>query len=610
MLGSAPLIPQVRFPRASFMSKRWRIATCDPQSVAALQKAAGIPSVVAQLLLSRGISNPDEAREFLDPKLNGLRDPSELPGAAKAAEIIYSAVESQQKITIYGDYDADGMTATAILLRCLRLLNAKVDFYVPHRIDEGYSLNAEALKRLAEQGTEVVVTVDCGVASVEEAALASELGLTLVITDHHQLADTLPDAAAVVHPDLPDSDYPFPGLCGAAVAFKLAWAICQCASDGDRVSDRLRGFLLQAVGLAAIGTVCDVVPLLDENRILVRYGLDALKARPTVGLAALLRTTKLDAKKRLEGEDIGFTIGPRLNAAGRLGQAEIAIELLTTESMERANTIASYLDELNQQRQSLERSMMLAATKKIKAIDDYENAPAFVLEDPDWHAGVIGIVAGRIADKYHRPVVVIAGDPLGVKPGIGSARSVPGFNLHEALALCDALLVSHGGHAAAAGCRVESKNVDAFRQAFCTVAADQLSNSAGTTELRIDGEASLQMLTRQTVEQIESLAPFGHGNSRPVLCANEVKLAGAPKRMGSTGRHLSMMFDQHGVKMRAVAFGGGDWEEELAKIDGPLSIAFRPVINNWQGRITVEIHLDDWQTESNGRANDQMTNDE
>ena len=282
-----------------------------------------------------------------------------------------------------------------------------------------------------------------------------------------------------------------------------------------------------------------------------------------------------------------------------MGQAEIAVELLTTESQDRANTIAKYMDELNLQRQTLERSILRAANKQIKAQSDSEHAAAYVLTDHDWHAGVIGIVAGRLSDKHNRPVIVIAADPLGVKPGIGSARSVPGFNLHEALAECTHLLESHGGHAAAAGMKIKSENVGAFREAFCQVAAGQLSQSDRTAELLIDGEASLQMLTRQTVEQIESLAPFGHGNSRPVLCASEVRLSGAPKRMGATGRHLSMTFDQHGVKMRAVAFGGGDWEDELAKIEGPLSIAFRPVINNWRGRVSVEIHLDDWQQMNN-----------
>ena len=579
------------------MPKRWRISNTDPDSVAALERAAGIPSVVAQLLVSRGIQDPDDARSFLDPKLTGLRDPSELPGASVAAEIIFAAVQDKSKITIYGDYDADGMTSTAILLRCLRLLHAEVDTYVPNRLNEGYSLNAEALRHLAEQGTQLVVTVDCGVASVEEAELAHELGLTLVITAHHQMADRLPHAAAIVHPGLPNMDYPFAGLCGAAVAFKLAWAICQCASEGKKVTERLRTFLLQAVGLAAIGTVCDVVALLDENRILVRFGLDALKTQPVEGIAALMRRTKLTEKKRLEGEDIGFVIGPRLNAAGRMGQAEIAVELLTTESPERADTIAQYLDELNIKRQSLERSISRAASKQIKASTSMQGAPALVLSDHEWHAGVIGSVAGRLSEKHHCPVVMIAGDPLGIHPGIGSVRSVPGFNVHEALAVCGHLLESHGGHAAAAGLRIKAANVDAFREAFCQVAETWLADSNRIPELQVDGEASLQMLTRQTVEQIESLAPFGNGNLRPVLCANDVRLLGPPKRMGATGRHLSMMFDQHGVKMRAVAFGGGDWEQELSRIDRPFSIAFRPVINNWRGRVSVEIHLDDWHVD-------------
>lgn len=585
------------------MAKRWRIATHDAEEVATLERAAGIPSVVARLLLSRGISDPHVARQFIDPKLNGLREPAELPGATQAAEIIYAAITSRQRITIYGDYDADGMTATAILYRCLKLLNADVDYYVPHRIEEGYSLNSEALEKLAAQGTQLVITVDCGVASISESHRAYELGLKLVITDHHQLADQLPRAEAIVHPGLLHAPYPFAGLCGAAVAFKLAWAICQQVSDGQKVSDRLKNFLLQAVGLAAIGTVADVVPLVDENRILVRYGLGCLTSQPIVGLAALLRSTKLNEKARLECDDLGYTIGPRLNAAGRLGQADLAIELLTTESGERADTIAQYMEEMNLQRQSMERSMARAAAKQAREWGDPASAPALVLADHEWHAGVIGIVAGRLAEKYNCPVVMIANDPLGVKPGIGSARSVPGFNLHEALAECGHLLESHGGHAAAAGLRIAPQNIKAFRETFCHVAAEKLCDAERCLELWVDAEASLQMLTRQIVEQIENLAPFGHGNNRPLLCASDVRLAGELKRMGSTGKHLSMMFDQYGVKMRAVAFGGGDWEDELAQIDGPLSIAFRPVINHFRGRTSVEIHLTDWRVdEAHDRA--------
>jgi single-stranded-DNA-specific exonuclease len=579
------------------MPKRWRIATHDAHDIATLERAAGVPSVVAQLLLSRGITDPDIARQFVDPKLNLLREPGDLPGATLAAEIIYDAIAAKQRITIYGDYDADGMTSTAILYRCLKLLHAEVDFYIPHRIDEGYSLNVEALEKIASLGTQLVITVDCGVASVAEAKRAYELGMRLVITDHHQLAEELPQAEAIVHPGLPHDPYPFAGLCGAAVAFKLAWAICQRASDGQKVSERLKNYLLQAVGLAAIGTVADVVPLVDENRILVRYGLGCLKTQPTVGIAALMRTTKLNEKQRLECDDIGFAIGPRLNAAGRMGQAELAIELLTTENQQRADTIAQYMEELNVQRQNLERTMTRAALKQAREFGDPEQASALVLADHEWHAGVIGIVAGRLAEKFNCPVIMIANDPLGVKPGTGSARSIPGFNLHETLAECGHLLESHGGHAAAAGLRVTPANLDAFRQEFCRLASAKLCEAERSVELVVDAEASLQMLTRQIVEQIENLAPFGNGNNRPLFCASDVRLTGGVKRMGATGRHLSMMFDQYGVKMRAVAFGGGDWEEELTRIDGPLSIAFRPVLNSFRGRTSVEIHLTDWRVE-------------
>jgi single-stranded-DNA-specific exonuclease len=577
------------------MPKAWRIAPHDPARVADLERAAGVSAVVAQLLLARGIHDPADVRQFLEPKLTGLRDPELLPGVAAAADLLWEAARARRRITVYGDYDADGMTASAILVRCFQLLDAQVDFYVPHRIDEGYGLNGDALRKLAGQGADVVVTVDCGIASPDEALLARELGLTLVVTDHHQFGASLPAAAAVVHPGLPGGGYPFPGLCGAAVAFKLAWAICQRACGSRRVNERMRQFLLQAVGLAAIGTVADVVPLVDENRILVRHGIDSLCRYATVGVAAVMRQAKLDEKPQLDCEDVAFAIGPRLNAAGRLGQAEIGIELLTTNCEQRAEKLAVYIEELNLQRQSLERSITLRAEKQVRDRFDPRRDAALVVADHDWHPGVIGIVAGRLADKHHVPAVVVALDSLGVKPGIGSARSVPGFDLHAALAECGHLLESHGGHAAAAGLKVTEANLPAFRRAFCDVASRELGGGSPALELLVDAETALHCLTRQTVQQIESLAPFGHGNSRPVLCASNVRLAEPPRRIGGAGRHLSMTFDQEGVRMRAVAFGGGDWEEELASVTGELSIAFRPVINRYRGRVSVEIHLADWR---------------
>lgn len=582
------------------MPKRWRIATYDPARVAALERAAGIPPVVAQLLISRGICDCDGARAFLDAKLTGLRDPADLPGATRAAELIQAAIRDGRQITVYGDYDADGITATAILLLCLRLLGARADYYIPNRLDEGYGLNHEALRTLAAGGADIVVTVDCGIASVAEAQSAAALGLTLIITDHHQPGDELPQAAAIVHPGLPSHVYPFPGLCGAAVALKLAWALCQHASQAKRVSEPMKVFLMRAVGLAAVGTVADVVPLVDENRILVRHGLNCLRTYPTPGLLALEHVAGLADKRQLEGEDIAFTIAPRLNAAGRLGQAPLALELLVTDSAERARKLAEFIHGLNEQRQSLERSVYRAAHREAREHCERDDPRALVLAGRGWHAGVIGIVAGKLAEEYHRPCVLISLDELGTRPGTGSGRSVAGFNLHAALAACDRHLLGHGGHEAAAGLTIAEAAVDAFRADFCAYAAQHISSDDCAAELFVDAEAPLTALTHRTVQQIESLAPFGHGNHRPVLCTTDVRLAEPPKRIGSTGRHLSLRFEQHGVSLRAVAFGGGDWEQALAQANGPLAVAFKPVINHFRGRQTVEMHLTDWRRTDNG----------
>jgi single-stranded-DNA-specific exonuclease len=577
------------------MAKRWRIRPHDPARIAALQREANVSPVVAQLLIARSIYDPRQVYEFLNPKLSGLRDPDLLPGIPDAAERLMRAIRSERPIVVYGDYDADGITGTALLVECLTLLGAKVSYYVPHRIDEGYGLNDEALKTLADRGASVVVTVDCGIASVAQAETAQGLGLELIVTDHHEFADRLPAAAAIVHPRLPGTVYPFAGLSGSGVAFKLAWAVCQRANESKKVSPRMRDFLVKAVGLAAIGTVADVVPLLDENRILVRHGLASLTQDVGLGLQRLMKLTGLDGKSCLECEDIGFTLAPRLNAAGRLGQAQLAVELLTTTSTERAAALAEYLHELNSSRESLERSVYLASAKMAQDQFDPENDAALVLAGRDWHPGVIGIVAGRLAEKYHRPVVMIALDGLGVKAGIGSVRGVAGFNVHQALSGCGDHLLSHGGHAAAGGLRIDEARIEPFRDDFCQFAAGVIRAEDRVAELWIDSETPLSSLTLQTVEQIEQLSPFGQGNHRPLLAASHVTMSEAPKRIGGGGRHLSLRLVQHGVKMRGVAFGGGDWAVELGAADGPLSLAFRPVINSFQGRRTVELHVVDWR---------------
>jgi single-stranded-DNA-specific exonuclease len=583
------------------MSKRWRIHRHDSDRIAALQSAAGIPAVVAQLLICRGVTDPTVARDFLDPKLSALRDPNLLPGCQEAAQRIHAALAAGRRILVYGDYDVDGMTGTAILWLCLKLLGAEVGYYIPNRVDEGYGLNSEAIRTLAADKNELLVTVDCGIGSADEAILAAELGVELIITDHHEPGPQLPQAAAIVHPRLPGSDYPFGGLSGSGVAMKLAWALCQQASGAKRVAPRMKDFLVQAVGLAALGTVADVVPLVDENRVLVRHGLESLATAPTLGLASLMEIAKVvphkhpDGKTRLGSEDLGFQIAPRLNAAGRLGQPQLAVELLVTDRPERAKELAQYIDGLNATRQTIERSIQLAASKQVKELFDPAVDAALVLADRGWHPGVIGIVAGRLADKFHRPVVLISWDKAGLRPGIGSARSVPGFNLHAALADCGEFLLSHGGHAAAAGLKIEEHQLDGFRGAFCEVAATRISSDQREAELFVDVEAPLSAFTLETTRQLERLAPFGHGNSRPLLCTTGVTLSGSPKTLGGSGHHLSMMLSQHGVTLRTVAFGGGDWIDDLVDVDGPLDVAFRPVINDFRGRQSVELHLVDWR---------------
>ena len=576
------------------MDKRWRIPTHDAGRIEDLASQAGVPSIVAQLLVARGFYQPKEVASFLDTRLSGLRDPGELPGATDAAERLLTAMKAGRRIVIHGDYDADGMTGTAILYLCLKLIGADVGYHIPNRLEEGYGLKHDTLRSLAERGASLVISVDCGIASVSEAETARELGIELIITDHHEMGSELPQAATIVHPRLPGTHYPFGYLCGAGVAFKVAWALCQQASQAKKVSVPMRNFLMSAMGIAAIGTVADMVPLLDENRILVRHGLGSLQGRAQPGLQALMQLTQLDKKTSLSSDDIAFSLAPRLNAAGRLGQAQLGVELLVTESPQRATALAAYIHELNQSRVSLERSVQLAASKQVKETTDPDQDSALVLVGRGWHAGIIGIVAGRLAEKHNRPVILISTDTLGSKPGIGSGRSACGLNLHAALQHCTAHLISHGGHEAAAGLQISEDNIDAFREDFQQFAASEINDHSRIPEVHIDAEAPLSQLTLGTVEQIEQMAPFGQGNPRPVLCASCVEID-QPKRMGGGERHLTVRLSQHATKLRAVAFGQGDWADEMTQLQTPIDVAYRPVINEFAGRRTVELHLVDWR---------------
>lgn len=578
------------------MKRKWRIANHDSARVEHLMRESGLPPVVAQLFVSRGVYDAKAADAFLATKLVGLRDPQELPGIPEATELVAAAINDKTPIAIYGDYDCDGMTGTAILYNGLKLLGGEVAYHIPNRLEEGYGLNLDAIRKLVKRGKRMIISVDCGITSVACAELCKELGVQLIITDHHTLADSLPDAAAIVHPRLPGTSYPFGELCGAGVAFKLAWSLCQKFAGSKKVTEPMRRFLMQSLSLAAIGTVADVVPLVDENRILVAQGLRTLGAEPLPGLVELMKITKLDEASTLNTESISFNLAPRLNASGRLGQAQLGVELLTTTNTERATALAEYIDQLNQNRDSLQRSVSLAAQKQVKERFDPENDPALVLAGVGWHQGVIGVVAGRLSEKYGKPVIILSMDATGKTDAVGSGRvGGTAIDLHAALLQCSDRLARFGGHKAAAGVTIDERQIDAFRDDFCEAVSQQWTANNVEAEIIIDAEASFAQLNLNTVKQIEMMEPFGAGNPRPTLLCQNVSLAEPARRMGSGDRHLTMRLDQGGKTIRAVAFGAGDWCDELNECNAPIQVAYRPVINEFRGYRRVEVHVVDWR---------------
>jgi single-stranded-DNA-specific exonuclease len=538
----------------------------------------------------------------LTPQLKDLHPPDLLPGAVGAAAAIVNAVRSGAKIVIYGDYDVDGTASVAILWHALTFLGARVFFYVPHRTEEGYGLNPEAVDRLVQEGAGFIITVDCGITAVDVADTLRRAGVPLVVTDHHAPHTALPPAEAIVHPALSGTacygdtplaggSYPNPDLAGAGVAFKVAWAIGQKVSGADRVDPRFRSLLLDLLPLAALGTIADVVPLRGENRIIARYGLEGLVGTRLPGLRALIESAGLSGG-RISGYDVGFKLAPRINAAGRMGHARLAVELLTRADTDRAREITLYLEEHNRSRQATERQMTRDAVERIEGANLAGDARrAIVLASHGWHAGVIGIVAARLVDRFHRPAIMIS---VGTDEAQGSGRSIPGFDLHAALASCAEHLRSYGGHAMAAGIRLAPDQIEPFTDAFLHVANGRLTGEDLVPKLRLDAEISLDELTMPTAEAVLALGPFGLGNPRPRFASDWIELADEPRAVGQHGRHLSASFHQDGVRMRAIGFGLADRLEDL-KQHRRCRVAFEPIINEFNGRRSVEMQVVDFR---------------
>ncbi|MHC4770189.1 MAG: single-stranded-DNA-specific exonuclease RecJ [Planctomycetota bacterium] len=576
---------------AGMQKKVWQV---QPESADAVTLAASlkISAITAQILINRSLHKADTARSFLSPKLTDLIEPEQMYGIPAAAEHIRAAIESGKKISIYGDYDVDGITSTSILWHLLKMLGAQIDYYIPHRVDEGYGLNADAVRQLADNGTELMITVDCGITGTEEVKLAHELGIEVIITDHHEPAEHLPEAEAIVHPRL-DPDYANPHAAGAMVAFKLAWAIANRYKKDGQLPPELKQYLLNATTLAGIGTIADVVDLRGENRILAGYGLKALENSSLVGIRTLVQTAEIEASD-VDSYAVAFRLAPLLNAAGRMGHARLAVELLTTDSEVRAMQIAQYLKDQNRLRQKCQRDILKQAKQQItQAGLNHPDRKTIVLSAENWHTGVIGIVASRIIDDYYRPTILInATDGIGQ----GSGRSVDGFDLHGALTACGEHLLSFGGHKMAAGLRIDMNNIAAFAAAFEAYAHENMEHGTLDSYLDIDAEARIGDFSEGVMRELNGLEPFGAGNPKPVFAARGVKLIAPPRTVGSRNDHLQMSISDTSGAVRCIGFGMGKLEKKLLETDS-FSVAFEPQYNTYNGRTNLQFMLSDIQFE-------------
>lgn len=553
------------------------------------------PGLLDRVLAARGI-HPADADAFLNPSLLTLHDPSLIPDLDTAARRILDAAELGEPIVIYGDYDVDGITATAILVHALRAItpNANLHTYIPHRIDEGYGINTPSIARLASEGARLIVSVDCGITAHEPAREARRLGVDLIITDHHNppaTMDDLPRAFAVVHPRRPDSAYPFGDLCGAGVAYKLAWRLATMHAGRDRASQPCREVLVELLGLAALGTLADVVPLIGENRVLVRHGLDRLANPRSDGLRALIRASGLEPGT-VDARAVGFRLAPRLNAAGRLGHAREALELLTDARGRRADEIAESLSRVNDERRGIEHDILEQACRMAEASGmTGPDTRAIVLACQGWHPGVLGIVCSRMVEKYARPVLLLQRDGEWCK---GSGRAVDGFNLHAALTACSSCLERFGGHDMAAGLACRSDKLESFADLFTAHANSLLPAGHSAPMLRYDTQASINELSQHAVAQLDRIAPFGPGNP-PVRLRVRARLLGRPDTLGASGDHLAFRMSDPLDRSHAVRVLAWNWGAHAASIPpgAPVEAVIEPRLSRWNGNTRVEPVLAD-----------------
>ena len=570
--------------------KKWQFKSSDFDSSLALASEVGVSPFAAQLLINRGLKTAAEARSYLYPSLDGLHSPFKLAGMDKAVERIHKAISRGEKICVYGDYDTDGTTATALLLNTFRQMDVHVDYYIPNRFGEGYGLSEDTIGKIHQKNeAKLLITVDCGITAVKEVALANQLGMDVIVTDHHQPEAEQPPAYALISPKILGNEYPYIELAGVGLAFKLAHGL---------INDK--AFLESLLDLVALGTVVDMAPLTGENRILSRLGLTELDKRERPGVHALCEAAGHKIDTPLDGYALSYKLGPRINAAGRMDTAHKVVDLFTTDSEDVATRIASELNQANQKRQELERQIQDQALEIIeKEIDD--DTVGIVVASDKWNQkaqGVVGIVAARLMQTFYKPAVVLAIDG---DEATGSGRCIEGMNLADSFVACTELLVKHGGHAAAAGLTLKTKNIPKFRKAFNEFARETLTEDALRPKLELEFETRLSLLTLETLKELEQFEPFGKENPVPYFGTRRVKVNGVPTQMGKEKNHLRMFVSDGMVKRCAIDWGAGDKLITFRRPNMSLNIAFAPQINEWQGTRSVQLILQDWDTHPEGR---------
>lgn len=564
------------------MPFRWNYATPDTRSIEVLTQELNIPGQIAHLLSLRGIDSFDKAQGFFRPEVKKLHDPFLMKDMKPAVQRLCKAIRNCETVMVYGDYDVDGTTATSIVYTFLKSFGLNVEYYIPHRFKEGYGINPEGIKHAMHIGAGLIVSVDCGITAIDETRFARQNGIDLIICDHHNAGDELPDAIAVLDPKRHDCPYPFDGLSGAGVGFKLVQATITELGLSQSLAYRY-------LDLVAISIASDIVPMIDENRILMREGLAMINSNPRVGIRELLRLTKVKAGT-ITTSNIVFSLGPRINAAGRMGDATTAVELMISTDETTASRYAKELEAVNLKRRNTDSLTMEQAIEQIENDFNIDETSSMVLHDPEWHLGVIGIVASRLVDAYYRPAIMLSTVEGKIK---GSARSIKGFNIYEALKKCDDLLEQFGGHEFAAGLTMEESNLEEFRERMDRIAFRYLKENDFTPEITIDYKLNLQQVNMRFWKLLSQFEPFGPGNLRPVFVSEDVCVEGVPSIVGNG--HLKMKISQgdSGV-FDAIGFNMHEYMPQLINCaDNKIDVAYVLEENFWNGKRTLQMRLKD-----------------